>query len=90
MVDRTEQTFIICMDCVWKRSSFPKEYQGKGSSSKGMDIRQTRISDGDNILVLQMDNLIAGKLILILFLSIPSGSQCSIIASVPPSLEEKS
>lgn len=32
-----------------------------------MDIRQTRISDGDNILVLQMDNLIAGKLILILF-----------------------
>lgn len=66
------QTFIITMDCVWKRSSFPKEYQGKGSSSKGMDIRQTRISDGDNILVLQMDNLIAGKLILILFLSIPS------------------
>ena len=60
------------MDYIWKRSSFPKEYQGKGSSSKGMDIRQTRISDADNILILQMDNLIARKLILILFLSIPS------------------
>ena len=64
------QTFIITM--IWKRSSFPKEYQGKASSIKGVDLRQTRTSGADNIRILQMDNLIAGKLILILFSPIPS------------------
>ena len=56
------------MYCAWGRSGFPKEYQGEGSNGKVMVIEQAKTSGADYIFILQMDNLIAGRLILIPFL----------------------
>lgn len=55
-----------------------------------MDTGQAKTSGADYILILQMGNLVQDWSLFHFYQFFPSGSQCSIIASVPPSLEEKS
>lgn len=60
------------MGCAQGRSVFPKEYYGGVSNGKVMDIGQANMSGANCILFVQMDHLVAGSLILIPFLSVPS------------------